>query len=161
MNLPNRTTAELSHPGSGYLIVLTVFHNLHCLDSIRKALYYFVDDTAWNATCNPYVKADAAPIDTALWAFGGRDVSIKHVDHCIDALRQSVMCTSDITPNVFQWTSHERVEAHATVVHQCRDLDKVRQIESIKSTTTADQVTADQGMGERTSCGSFQGVYRS
>ncbi|RKU41154.1 hypothetical protein DL546_002789 [Coniochaeta pulveracea] len=32
LQLPNKTAPEAPYEGSGYLIVLSVFHNLHCLD---------------------------------------------------------------------------------------------------------------------------------
>jgi len=122
--LPNKTAPEKEYPGSGYPIVLNVFHDLHCIDSARQVIYYFLDEK-WNATYNPYTLYKT-PND-ALWDFGGRDMGIVHVDHCIDALRQSAQCNVDITPNVFQWSEKAgMVRARATVVHECRNFEKVR-----------------------------------
>lgn len=121
--LPNKTMPESPYEGSGYLIVLNVFHDLHCIDSLRLALYYFLDDQ-WNSTYNPYTLFEHP--DDALWAKGGRDLSIMHLDHCIDALRQSTQCNGDITPNVYQWSEKwGEVRAWATVVHECRNFDNV------------------------------------
>ncbi|PGH23086.1 hypothetical protein AJ80_02860 [Polytolypa hystricis UAMH7299] len=68
-----------SRPGS-HLVKLAVFHQLHCLDMIRKNVhddYYQMDDS----------RASVSLVD--------------HVDHCIDMLRQSIMCTSDTTMITF------------------------------------------------------------
>jgi hypothetical protein len=121
--LPNKTVPEAPYEGSGYLIVLNVFHDLHCIDSLRLGLYYFLDDQ-WNSTYNPYTLFEHP--DDALWAKGGRDLSIMHLDHCIDALRQSTQCNGDITPNVYQWTEKwGEIRAWATVAHECRNFDNV------------------------------------
>ena len=53
---------------------------------------------------------------------------IVHFDHCIDYLRQGIMCASDISPVVWKWdteTNHSR--AVSTVYHTCRDFDKVNE----------------------------------
>jgi len=76
-------------------------------------------------THNPYSITNGNP-KAGLEDFGGRDTSIMHLDHCIDGLRQSTLCTSDITPNVFQWSDKRNaVAARATVVHECRDFEAV------------------------------------
>lgn len=127
LRLPNKTLLEAPYEGSGYLIVLNVFHNLHCLDSIRKALYYFVDPK-WTAEHNPYVHMGDGGVDSMLRAIG-KDVRITHVDHCIDALRQHQMCAVGITPNVFKYNSKDfGIRAMANVMHECRDFGKVRHL---------------------------------
>ncbi|KAJ5598774.1 hypothetical protein N7537_008858 [Penicillium hordei] len=124
LQLPNKTSPEAPYEGSGYLIVLNVFHNLHCLDSIRKALYYFADPK-WTAEDNPYIHMGDGGIDSMLQAIG-KNMGITHVDHCIDALRQHQMCSVDITPNVFQYSPKDfGIRAMANVVHECRDFEKV------------------------------------
>jgi hypothetical protein len=125
LQLPNKTAPEAPYEGSGYLIVLSVFHNLHCLDSLRKALYFFLDPK-WTVEHNPYAHMGEGGIDAVLRAFGGEDVGLVHVDHCIDALRQHEMCAVDVTPNVFQYSQRDfGIRAMANVVHECRDFGKV------------------------------------
>ena len=54
--------------------------------------------------------------------------AIVHLDHCINILRQSVQCFSDISPYVFQWDQQQReVRAYANVVHTCRNFDAIRE----------------------------------
>ncbi|KAI1128591.1 hypothetical protein F5Y10DRAFT_240115 [Nemania abortiva] len=94
-------------PGSegGYVIQLSVFHQLHCLNQIRKGIYGAVD---------------MANEDDLL--------GIEHLDHCLDMLRQSVMCNSDITPTTFARTSpRARMKVVAEVVHTCRNFANIQQ----------------------------------
>ncbi|KAK0476495.1 hypothetical protein IW261DRAFT_1367875 [Armillaria novae-zelandiae] len=98
--LPNKTYPIYGEDGY-YLAGLDVFHQLHCLHVIRHALYkdHFDDPHA-----NP-----------------------EHVSHCVDAIRQSLMCSADISVNVWQWR-HElsAVVGYSSQVHSCRNFDKLR-----------------------------------
>lgn len=123
--MPNRTFPEKESATSGYPIVLNVFHDLHCLHSVRNAFYYFMADK-WNATYNPYLIYES-PAE-ALLDYSFHDMNFDHLDHCIDALRQSIMCTSDIAPNVWQYSAKAKaVRARATTVHECRDFNQVKE----------------------------------
>ncbi|KAJ9143375.1 Tat pathway signal sequence [Pleurostoma richardsiae] len=70
--------------GGGMLGFLNVFHQLHCLNLVRQYTYRdeydFSNVTAFRAP-NELVRG--------------------HVDHCIETIRKSLMCTSDVTPVVF------------------------------------------------------------
>ncbi|KAI9046410.1 hypothetical protein LZ554_009585 [Drepanopeziza brunnea f. sp. 'monogermtubi'] len=61
-------TLPIPGPEGGYVVQLTVFHQLHCLNLIRKGIYGAVDMTN---------KDDV--------------LGIEHLDHCVDILRQSIM----------------------------------------------------------------------
>ncbi|KAF5514418.1 hypothetical protein CGCF413_v001627 [Colletotrichum fructicola] len=51
-----------------------------------------------------------------------------HLDHCIDLLRQSIQCTGDVVPNVFQYSpKYGDVRARSTVVHECRNFGKIQE----------------------------------
>jgi len=54
-------------------------------------------------------------------------MEIKHLSHCLDALRQSLMCSSDITPLPWIWdqTAREAKEV-AEVQHTCRNFEKIQ-----------------------------------
>ncbi len=123
--MPNKTAPETPDEGDGYVIVLNVFHDIHCLHNLRRAYFYFLRDE-WNSTHNPYSLFESP--EAALVSHGGHRLGMEHVDHCIDGLRQSLMCTGDITPNVFQHSAKTNdMRARATVVHECRSFDKLRQ----------------------------------
>lgn len=55
-------------------------------------------------------------------------MGMDHLEHCIDALRQSLMCASDITPLPWVWVeaAHEAKEV-AEVMHTCRNFADIRQ----------------------------------
>lgn len=108
--IPRESAAKLTNktvpiPGdSGYYAVqLNVFHQLHCLNMLRKRLY---DDQLY-------------PPDHEL-------MGIEHLEHCYDALRQSLMCSADITPLPWQWVeADQEAKEVARVAHTCRDFDAV------------------------------------
>jgi hypothetical protein len=52
----------------------------------------------------------------------------KHIAHCIDAIRQSLMCAADIT--VYTWSWDEELETYKNHVknpHTCRNFDTLRE----------------------------------
>lgn len=117
--LPNKTIAAVAGEDD-YLVVISVFHDLHCLDRLRQSLWYFYDD-GWNETWNPFTAA--RPASFAADGLNG----IEHLDHCINILRQSLQCFSDVSPYVFQWDEASgEVGAYANVAHTCRNFDDVR-----------------------------------
>ncbi|KAH3999716.1 hypothetical protein HBH98_085850 [Parastagonospora nodorum] len=68
----------------GNLVWLNVFHQLHCLKMLRKMNYrdhYYPNQTEHNA----------------------RDMEV-HINHCIEQLRQAVMCNPDTSFTTFVWT---------------------------------------------------------
>ena len=51
-----------------------------------------------------------------------------HIDHCIDSIRQSLMCASNITPLPYAWfTEYETVLPVTNVLRTCRDFDVLRE----------------------------------
>jgi len=55
-------------------------------------------------------------------------LSFEHLDHCIDSIRQSLMCSADISVIPFQWIEEkEQLAARATVPHVCRDFDQIQE----------------------------------
>jgi len=102
--LKNRTS-PINNEGD-YVVTLDVFHHLHCLNKIRQKIY-------WNTT--KYGSPEPAYINTP------------HVDHCIDQLRQSLMCTVDITPIPYQWYPKYAAYMPATgIMHTCRNFEAVQ-----------------------------------
>ncbi|ODA76940.1 hypothetical protein RJ55_07456 [Drechmeria coniospora] len=66
-----------------------------------------------------YSKQDYAP-DHEL-------MGIEHLEHCYDALRQSLMCSADITPLPWQWVeAAQESKEVAQVAHTCRDFDAIK-----------------------------------
>ncbi|RDW58855.1 hypothetical protein BP6252_13331 [Coleophoma cylindrospora] len=85
----------------GYWITgLDVFHQIHCLNKLRKALYpdYYFDPDP------PHVQ-------------------LLHVEHCIDYLRQAILCSADMTEvHVLWFESAQRYAPDFKTVHTCRNI---------------------------------------
>jgi hypothetical protein len=108
MQNENRTNRVQLADG-GYLGLVSVWHDLHCLDIMRRALnmqYY-----------GPRISEEErrAKLFT-LEHYGKRSfpspasyVLLSVIDHCIERLRQSVMCHPDLVVYIAEWVgdSHD------------------------------------------------------
>lgn len=55
-------------------------------------------------------------------------VGLDHIEHCVAALRQSLMCASDITPLPWTWVeADQEAKEVAEVVHTCRSFEGIRE----------------------------------
>ncbi|KAL1591915.1 hypothetical protein SLS60_011507 [Paraconiothyrium brasiliense] len=140
---------ESQHPvpdgKGGYIAMLEVFHMLHCLDELRKALfynwdYYSADYLAHNATSS---------------------IIQNHHDHCVDALRMSLMCSADVTPVTFIDDSAVPQRRNSlpdfSTKHTCRNFEEIvnwsweneRAImwEDVGDATTWDPTSVEQEAG--------------
>ncbi|KAK0619659.1 hypothetical protein B0T14DRAFT_430637 [Immersiella caudata] len=97
--------------GGGYLAMLEVFHQLHCLNSLRMGLWYNYD----------YYKVLEEVVP--------RENVITHYDHCIDILRISLMCQADVTPALFYDPLEDPRRRDAlpdwSSLHTCREFDAI------------------------------------
>ncbi|KAK4444363.1 hypothetical protein QBC34DRAFT_475069 [Podospora aff. communis PSN243] len=93
------------HRKKGYSVGLDVFHTLHCLDNIRRLFYpeYYALDPE------------------------NHEAHVRHRGHCIDQIRQYIMCAGDMTAYGTRWFENPgRNYADSDVVHTCRNFDKLR-----------------------------------
>ncbi|CEJ90040.1 hypothetical protein VHEMI05850 [[Torrubiella] hemipterigena] len=94
--------------------MLEVFHQLHCLDSIRK--------TIWGIEHYPEVFASLS--------------ARNHVDHCIEILRQYIMCTADVSVVTFKRVLFKSIpEPDFSSTHVCRDFEAI--MEFVENRTPA------------------------
>ncbi|KZS90735.1 hypothetical protein SISNIDRAFT_414902 [Sistotremastrum niveocremeum HHB9708] len=107
--LPNRTESIPEEEGVS-VISLDVFHQLHCLNNIRQALWperYGIPELIPSL-----IKGDPVPFD--------------HVDHCVNILRENIMCNADITPDVWQWDEDKQMSfPRFDTVHTCRNWEAI------------------------------------
>ncbi|KAJ7643220.1 hypothetical protein B0H17DRAFT_994596 [Mycena rosella] len=97
--MPNKTWPLHTEKGN-YIFTLDVFHQLHCLDTLRQQA-----NRGHNYT----------------------HVPIAHVRHCVGVIRQALMCSADITPVVWQWSEElQKAEQRDDILHVCRDFDRIR-----------------------------------
>ena len=47
-----------------------------------------------------------------------------HQDHCIDSIRQSLMCSADISPVIWHWKK-DGFKQDMNNTHVCRNFDKI------------------------------------
>ncbi|KAI3324584.1 hypothetical protein HD806DRAFT_493002 [Xylariaceae sp. AK1471] len=98
----NLTSTRLSD-GSGYLATIDVFHQLHCLDMLRKDIL------------NPTGK-----VAEELWR--------EHVGHCIDSIRLSLQCHADTSLLTFKWIEGYSIPWPDFRTHRtCRNFEDIRQ----------------------------------
>jgi len=100
--LPNATSPHPRAPELS-MIGIDVFHQLHCVDILRKSL----NPERYNET-----SAEG-------WS--------QHADHCIDSIRQSLMCSADISTIPFLWDPENGwTLPDARITHTCRKWETVK-----------------------------------
>ncbi|KAF4219559.1 hypothetical protein CNMCM8980_009378 [Aspergillus fumigatiaffinis] len=100
--------------GGGYPANVEGFHHLHCLNLLRQTLYYNYDY---------YHKLGQG-------AFKNDDFIVRrHVSHCLDILRQQLMCTIDTGVLGQVWIHPDHPEAYVdfNTEHQCKNFETIRQ----------------------------------
>ncbi|KAI3325011.1 hypothetical protein HD806DRAFT_491733 [Xylariaceae sp. AK1471] len=91
--------------GGGFLGTLNVYHELHCLKRIHQFVYsdhYFADFTPRQHELNRL-----------------------HNEHCIDFLRQSVMCHGDVGLITYEWHDDSLIPVANATSHQCVNWEKL------------------------------------
>ncbi|KAH7251382.1 hypothetical protein BKA59DRAFT_395458 [Fusarium tricinctum] len=93
----------------GYRVGIQVFHQLHCLNLLRQETY------------RDYYSTTGGDIDVEPEDLRG------HLDHCIEILRNSLMCQSDT--GVFAFKYYDGYEGHwpdFSTQHTCRNFSAIR-----------------------------------
>ncbi|KAK7943557.1 uncharacterized protein PG986_012670 [Apiospora aurea] len=109
--LPNKTYPYVGEDDGYYIGELAVFHQLHCLNAIRISLSQDYYRTV----------LDSSHFDPAEGSYG-RD----HISHCLDALREAIMCASDISVITWKWNHKaQRALGHGDIVHTCRNFESI------------------------------------
>ncbi|CEJ55179.1 hypothetical protein PMG11_01450 [Penicillium brasilianum] len=93
--------------GGGYMASDMYTHELHCLNFLRKATYPEYYNQSHGFTDLPHVVR-------------------LHLDHCIELLRQFVVCQGDVGLYTFQWLEHYPTPyPKFSTWHQCRNSDSI------------------------------------
>ncbi|KAL1988632.1 hypothetical protein VTN96DRAFT_8332 [Rasamsonia emersonii] len=112
--LPSPT---LPIPGTkDYLIELDVWHELHCLNDLRKLLYP-----------ERFPGLDALKDENGVINRDSDD--FRHWDHCIDSLRQTIMCHADVAPIPFHVNvpASKGIFPRLATTHTCRNFTKIQE----------------------------------
>lgn len=109
---PSRSVRAPESWGQGhdaFVAQVDVFHQIHCLNELRKEIFY---DHYYNG-----------PADT---------VHKDHKSHCIHMLLQNLMCHADTEIVTHNWVHNSRIPdpkerplPDFDVVKQCRDFDRI------------------------------------
>lgn len=91
-----------------YMVGLHVFHHLHCLSAIRRAIY--------PKRYNSALYDEDGKVDFEAW---------HHIDHCIEFLRTYMECHPDMTAMPFHWMPESMVIIYPTTLHTCRNFDVI------------------------------------
>ncbi|KAJ8516158.1 hypothetical protein ONZ45_g6500 [Pleurotus djamor] len=101
-----------------YVGGLDVFHQIHCLDMIRMAAY----PDRYNASQRHQMHLRRSG------SMGHPKISDQeHLQHCINSVRQSLMCSSDISINPYYNPKLEkRPFPRFDQLHTCRNFEKIK-----------------------------------
>lgn len=91
------------------VVGLDVFHQLHCLDSLRQSL-----------RPERYTHPDKRDEDAS-------QVRLKHWDHCVEMIRQNLMCSADISPVNWAFLPEKGRLGTTTTDHVCRKWEPIKQ----------------------------------
>ncbi|MCJ1314482.1 hypothetical protein MMC25_008164 [Agyrium rufum] len=94
----------------GYAGSLQVYHQIHCVKRLHQYMYpdyYFKD------------------FDDHM-----KEMNRLHSEHCIDFLRQSMMCLGDIGLITFQWSPVSLIPIANSTTHQCINWEKFEEFTS-------------------------------
>ncbi|KAF7197985.1 Oxidase ustYa [Pseudocercospora fuligena] len=99
-------------PYTGYLATPDALHNLHCLNVVREALYYNYD----------YYRM----VHLLALVQHPDDVQT-HIGHCVDHLRQALMCYADTNVMPYKWSDEGTLLPVFGIQRQCRNFEAVKQ----------------------------------
>ncbi|KAF9257637.1 hypothetical protein L218DRAFT_879031, partial [Marasmius fiardii PR-910] len=107
--LPVKTVRIPSDP-EHYILQLDVFHQLHCLNMLRKIIH------------PEYYGHHLATGDDT------QETADEHLSHCIEHLRQGIICHSDVSTIVWRWIpERNRTMGILDLPHQCRRFDRIQE----------------------------------
>jgi hypothetical protein len=91
-----------------FMVSMEAPHQLHCLNFLRKATwpeYYRSTEISFQDT---------------------PEVVRMHLDHCIEMIRQGIMCTADVTMITWDWVQGLKTPyPNLNTRHQCRNYEKI------------------------------------
>ncbi|OAX77925.1 hypothetical protein ACJ72_07772 [Emergomyces africanus] len=94
---------------NAYMAQLDIFHQIHCLNRLRKAAF---------ATYPGYTPLDIEDSYSKLWWI--------HLGHCVDMLLQNIKCYGNTDMLTVAWVGQNgRLWPDFSINHRCRDFDTI------------------------------------
>ncbi|KAI1122363.1 hypothetical protein F5Y10DRAFT_271146 [Nemania abortiva] len=117
--------------GGGMMATLEMFHQLHCLDLVRKFTFHKY----------PYYKNSGGVFSRPI------EVQKNHIDHCLEIIRQVVMCNGDTGLITFHWVEENRAPyPDFNTLHACKDPEEILALAKEREAPMRQQVTKTQGI---------------
>lgn len=91
---------------------LDMYHSLHCINSLRIAL----SPVLYPGAELPHNYLENATVLS----------EVGHLEHCLDRIRQVVMCYGDLTPSPFYTSEGFDVAVGVAGQHMCRKMEPIR-----------------------------------
>ncbi|KAK8041468.1 hypothetical protein PG994_014475 [Apiospora phragmitis] len=132
----NATSVE--HKDGGFVGGLGISHLLHCVVCYRS---WTTDSHALHAPGVLYYYNDG---------FESWDDLFMHADHCLESLRQAILCQADVSVVTLEWTPHSRFKPSVRVPqpNACVDWDALHGWMSGRAASLEDVVGPPAGMFE-------------
>ncbi|KAK1757990.1 hypothetical protein QBC47DRAFT_398892 [Echria macrotheca] len=103
---PDHITLELEPGDPQFVVSVEAFHQMHCLNLLRKSLFTNVD----------YYRG----LGSEEFFNDGHLLSM-HINHCLDMLRERLMCTADAGLMPYYWVLKNESVSDFKRDHHCRD----------------------------------------
>ncbi|TRX87839.1 hypothetical protein FHL15_011257 [Xylaria flabelliformis] len=115
------TGIKYTHDAQGrYLGTLAATHQIHCVNSLRKGLWF-----------NYKHYKDMNDV-----LFQGEDPPEEHLTHCVEMIRNAVMCFGDVSVITYNWKEgHAGPKASFKSMHSCQKWDKIEEWRSAHNVT--------------------------
>ena len=121
-------------PGGWSLVGIDGFHQIHCVVSYPPTLGHVPAMGTGKGESGE--KTDHPPRQNMMYKAlypeyypktDPQHIYDVHMNHCVDYLRQAVMCNVDISPMRIEWTTKwNRLVDHFDIWHTCRNFDKIK-----------------------------------
>ena len=128
---------RIPEQGGGFVAVLEGSHHLHCLNVLRQASHFDY----------PYYRSRGLESGTGLFA-DTEDLVRLHFSHCLDMLRQRLMCTADTTLLGQVWVEDFGPFVFANVPRKCRNYDDVNRWASDHQVLPASDLLVEKRPGD-------------
>ncbi|KAG8408980.1 hypothetical protein J3458_019987 [Metarhizium acridum] len=107
-------------PQGRFLGTLAATHQIHCVDALRKGLWFHYEH--YRATNDPL--------------FIDKDPPEEHLMHCVEMLRNAVMCFGDVSVITYNWKKgHDAPKGSFKSLHACQKWDKIEDWRAIHNIT--------------------------
>jgi hypothetical protein len=130
---------HLKTPSGEFPVLFEFNHHMHCLNLIRKALFFNYDYYSGPNSPGRHLGADEQTIT-------------KHVTHCVDMLRQVIQCKPDLGVFGQYWVRDEEQGLDGSFVdfntdHKCIDWEPVR--EWVRTHQTLEKIVVELREGDK------------